>query len=1335
MFKHLSRVLFVSAVFFSLCLFEARAQEAEHSYIFEEGADPDFPITLYQTLQDGTLTSKDYTLVFKNAFGDAQGSKALFYRWNTSPQNGYLQSVADENLARLIFRYKDAASYAKVYNMGEVVVDVPTNPYIIAAAINLGAGQTASFDNYLFENNHIKAKKESGYSTVLAGLIYNNETATITSLSADFVKNSFSHASGSSVNFIGGVMVNDGKIEKFKGNFVENISVSDSAILFNRGEIGLIEANFIHNYADASYVFGGAVNNSGKIDSIKGAFIGNYAAGNQYSPSWGAVMYNGGTIGEIAADFIGNGTFDTGNIYSVSYFRGGAIANMRTIGSVKGDFIKNQAREGGAIFLEGSHSKIDSIYGRFIENQAVDGGAINVAADAVIELIEADFISNTANYGGAIQVTGDIKSLSGNFFGNKAVAPDEYGESIGGAIYLVRGNVNIVGNARSSTFRGNYHEKNGERIYNAIWVEGGKLSLTAKNGGSVNMYDGIVSLPLAEILLTGDSSGTINLYADIKDGKVTTENDFKFNTANDELFTYGFSSLTSDEKTKYFIDVDAQAQESDVFKTTEQSSGKVTLHGLQFKNLDVENLPSSAFLVQVLQTQDDNLQLALGVGQAGQTSYKIGEAFASVEFDTINASTKWAEDYYQKTLFYDIIGSLSLATKDTTNDSLGVKIERVEDGAVKKTMMGDTLALVAGSDLANKTFFAGSASDEYVFAKRFEDENPSEFVEGVGDVVGELNVSGVISGDLRSKLNLNQRKGFSLTAPSALTLSNIEITNATDFVVDNVTVDRSLMLLNANLKNNITDDKAVINAFDGGNVVIKADGADSVFDNPAARAGVDIDGGMLDLQTQNGGNIVFNDKITGNLYNVSVDSDEKGKIRFNKNVTGADVFSITENSNIALGVEAVVNAENIFALGESVFLTIDAEVDRQNNTINTGKLQASTDLEGKFAIIVNSLNPYKLDDDNDAITPFLFAPNDDLSTQTEVFVSRVLGSPYMWEALLNARGETAGSTWYLAMRGNENGGNEVAPEVLGAIGLHESAIEQTRSVARNISSKLAARKECVGGCGVYDHAYNGEKLSNAWVLIEGQTADVKKPVDVDVKTKGIDAGFDVQSDAHNNLGVFGSYIKGRHNMSGKGKKVYSTIGAKADIESFLAGLYYRFDKNYNFLFASVYGGVLQAKVKSKDGLAKLKTDGVELGAALEAGRTLLLSKHVSLTPMVGLYFMQIDFDATKDNVGKHYRFDNIKHLEAELALRLARDFANGNVYVQPAVVQNITRNDKIKITDIQKQPTYHDQTLGRLEVGGRYDLGEQLSGYISGKYTFGSNYRSLAGTLGLSYAF
>ena len=136
---------------------------------------------------------------------------------------------------------------------------------------------------------------------------------------------------------------------------------------------------------------------------------------------------------------------------------------------------------------------------------------------------------------------------------------------------------------------------------------------------------------------------------------------------------------------------------------------------------------------------------------------------------------------------------------------------------------------------------------------------------------------------------------------------------------------------------------------------------------------------------------------------------------------------------------------------------------------------------------------------------------------------------------------------------------------------------------------------------------------------------------------------------------------------------------------------------------------------------------------MEAGHTFALSDTLTLDPSLGLYYTQINFDDAKDNLGKTYRWKDIKHLEAELGVKLAKQSENAKVYVKPSVIQTVTSGDSVKITGLNKLDTYDDETLGRIELGGRYGFTDALSAYGWANYTFGSGYKATAGGLGLAY--
>ncbi len=500
----------------------------------------------------------------------------------------------------------------------------------------------------------------------------------------------------------------------------------------------------------------------------------------------------------------------------------------------------------------------------------------------------------------------------------------------------------------------------------------------------------------------------------------------------------------------------------------------------------------------------------------------------------------------------------------------------------------------------------------------------------------------------------------------------------------------------------------------------------------------------LNLTGTNNGVLTFNDDVDGSYYNINILGGSGGEVVFNQNVEHFSNLSISEEANMHMGVNASISGQSMVFSGtggSKPTITVDIDVDKTNQTIKSGMITLSEEVSGDYSVIVN---PKNSDIYEGAYTAFLEALNDTDSSDESFTVSRVIGNPYMMDAILNYQGETQGSTWYLVYNSGVEPGPDpdpeptprpdVTPEVIAGVGLHEAAIEQTRSVAHNVRSKVAAGREYCPRCGSYDYGWDSEKLRNLWVLAQGENANIDKPVDMEAKIWGVEAGFDFQSDIHNTLGVFVSYRDGEYDLSGKGSKLHSPIGSSIDIDSYLAGLYYRYDKNMNWLFATVYGGIQKAEVKTDDGVAKFDTDGIEFGAGVEIGRTIPLSNSLTLDPSLGLYYTQVNFDDADDNVGKHYEWDDIKHLEAELGAKLEQQFDNAKIYVKPSVIQTLTDDDSVLITGLSKADTYHDQTLGRIEVGGRYGFTDALSAYAWANYTFGSSYDAMGIGAGLNYA-
>jgi len=230
----------------------------------------------------------------------------------------------------------------------------------------------------------------------------------------------------------------------------------------------------------------------------------------------------------------------------------------------------------------------------------------------------------------------------------------------------------------------------------------------------------------------------------------------------------------------------------------------------------------------------------------------------------------------------------------------------------------------------------------------------------------------------------------------------------------------------------------------------------------------------------------------------------------------------------------------------------------------------------------------------------------------------------------------------------------------------------------------------------------------------------------------------LQHDINNKIGLFVSYRKGNYDMNGDGKHYYSTIGSEVDIDSYLAGLYYRYDRNNWYAFATLYGGIQQADIKTDDGV-KSDTDGIEFGGSIEAGYDYSLTDTVYLTPSLGVFYTQVNYDDATDNVGKKAKYGDLQQIELEAGIKLTKAFwleeGYANVYVKPSIVQTIVDGDEVNITGLGKVNTLDDETLGRIELGGRYGFTDQLSAYGWANYTFGSDYDATTVGLGLNYAF
>ena len=440
----------------------------------------------------------------------------------------------------------------------------------------------------------------------------------------------------------------------------------------------------------------------------------------------------------------------------------------------------------------------------------------------------------------------------------------------------------------------------------------------------------------------------------------------------------------------------------------------------------------------------------------------------------------------------------------------------------------------------------------------------------------------------------------------------------------------------------------------------------------------------------------------------------------------------------------MVNLKGWKASGNS-FLHVDVDVEN----LTADMLNVNGNVEGTTRLVL-----YPTSDKDIRGESILFAQsqNDTKGNKDSFKVWRVYRSPYMFETKYTKTGENA-NKWELEMNDTVNpdagaepdfpeinaiGKAEVAPEVIGYQSVTAAAVAQNANLIYNVMNKVTDNRLYCPGCGFYDYYWNGEAFHNLWVNPVYTSLSIKSPTEIDADVWGIEAGGDLQHDLNNKLGLFVSYRKGNYDMNGDGKHYYSTVGSEIDIDSYLAGLYYRYDRNNWYAFATLYGGIQQADIKTDDGI-KSDTDGVEFGASLEAGYDYNLTDTVYLTPSLGVFYTQVNYDDATDSVGKKAEYNDLKQIELEAGVKLTKAFrldeGYANVYVKPSVVQTLVDGDEVNITGLGKVNTLDDETLGRIELGGRYGFTDQLSAYGWANYTFGSDYDATTVGLGLNCAF
>ena len=920
------------------------------------------------------------------SIGDIKGDFIL----NEATVNG----LQGGGLIGIYSNYYNAYSVSSVsYTIGDITGNFILNKVNISSEI-VGGGLVGSYSNS-------------------AHYVYS--LASIGNIAGDFISNIVNFTTDKTSNFVygGGLIGNysnstehptyphSSTIGNITGNFISNI-VNLSSKLCGGGLIG--------NYSikSGSSIIGNLSGNLiSNVVTVNGSIYGSGLIGNFSCSNYENLGSPTSKVGDITGDLISNVVTVNGSIYG-----GGLIGNyscssstdtsISTIGNIKGDFISNIVNVSGDLlggglisgsYLSPGNSLIGDINSNFYNNvvnltgtskQGVYAGVIYSGSnnDAKINSISGTFVNNSV-----IKETGSATVSSGVIYNDRAITngitnsifKNNYVKIAEGTVYasVIRNSRELSINADNGAtiFSGNYSQiGDGEKNYNAVYVDSfATLTLNATNNGIITFDDSITGSKGYTLNITGDSSSVVNIHNTISNANLNVSGVGKVDFVDNVTREYNLVSITSDENVKYTIDIDLVNRTSDKFITSSSSSGRITLDSLNIIDGNWEDLISSVSKIQVIKTKNDNLQLALSDDLASSfgTETKISSK-ETLRFDNVQADTKWNDTLNKYVDFKDVYGYLSLTKTDTTNDSIGVEITKVETGSRILDTIGDTLMLVNQANIATKSFNFDASSNVYNVT-----EDLGETAEGTLSINGVLSTTdvtdeatGVVSSvQETSTINFNNKSGFELNNSTKLNVNNTTLTNAlgssNGSVISASNSESEVNLKNTSLVNNISTGK-------GGAIYSKSD-VNISADNAIVNISRNIDGDgnnaiyldnadkTLALKSTNNALIKLDDKINGETgYKVSISGDDTSNVIINNNIDNANVT--LGNTNIYLSKENLLNDSVSVTMDNTNLSVVNNSVGEMNvptfNLVGTNNIKVDADLENKVMdrIIASNYN-------------------------------------------------------------------------------------------------------------------------------------------------------------------------------------------------------------------------------------------------------------------------------------------------------------------------------------------------------------------------------------------
>ena len=642
------------------------------------------------------------------------------------------------------------------------------------------------------------------------------------------------------VDHYSGITVQSGQTLNVKNvGAWKDMSGGEGSVLKNSGTLNITNTNFEDNVSTQSQLTGGLILNTGSSANMT-------ITDSSFTDNTGRIIRNisGATITNMSGVTIKGGGLPTSN---QTYDRGGAIYNEGTIDNIENVVIRETtAYVGSAIFNKGHIGTVknmtisgaisaDNIFGNenpatidLIDNLTIEnssGSGLSFYGNASVGTIQNSTF--TGMYGSGTKVmgfglqftTGDSKAAHADLLDNVVVSSnqrggiriDDNGNNAKSYITLIKNSqftdnggtgsdkaggiwaktntltISADGEGKKTVFKGN--KRQGASV--GIWMDNknSTLNLQQLHNGEMYMYDRINGTnDKYYVNISGDNTGTLYLYDNIVNGMVDVQ-DTKLSTVDGVIHSYTFSTLKSDEDSKYFLDInfktdDLPSSTIDNFTitnssltpetgVTKETSGKITIKALNFIN-DVQDMRKNMeATLQVLHSPTDNLQLEKGFDKEGGFDVLfVLQDDTKQEVEQIAPVTPWHEDIAIYSVKTKILGQVELLKTDTINDTLHIIIESALQDKEQIGSM-DTLAAVNQANLANRTYSTNVENDVFNVSMNLGATEGGNFT-----VLGADSVN-------RSVIDFGETehyKGFELDSPTNLTLQNVEIKNSSQLV-------------------------------------------------------------------------------------------------------------------------------------------------------------------------------------------------------------------------------------------------------------------------------------------------------------------------------------------------------------------------------------------------------------------------------------------------------------------------------------------------------------------------------------------------------------------------